>query len=284
MSGNMEGDIVALDDLHLNVIVGVNPGERVTRQPVVFSLQMFCNLSQAGVSDDVAHTVNYASVAKLIQRFCDRCHAFTIEALASGVVREILLSTVAGRLRAITLTVRKPAALKCKAIPSVTITRTKIWAESLLLNKISQTDCIVIEEPTTEVATTPENVYLALGSNLGHRVRNITTAIDVLQRPAVDLLTESVSTEMPYLRLLATSHLYETPPAYVLHQPAFLNCVVKVSEFTYAVVDFVESLVVCSSTGSHQSDTYILVITPKTGRRFCWSHANISVWAAHRGC
>jgi FolB domain-containing protein len=82
----MDADNIALDDLHLDVVVGVNPGERIKKQPVVFSLKLHCDLRQAGDSDDVAHTVNYASVAKLIQRFCDRCHAFTLEALASGCV------------------------------------------------------------------------------------------------------------------------------------------------------------------------------------------------------
>lgn len=53
-------------------------------------------------------------------------------------------------------------------------------------------------------------VYLALGSNLGNRAANIHMAFDALQ---------SVG------EFVDTAFLYETPPAYVVDQPPFLNTV-----------------------------------------------------------
>ena len=55
--------------------------------------------------------------------------------------------------------------------------------------------------------------YIALGSNLGDRAAHIHAALD-------DLAT--------YARVEATSFLYDTPPAYVLDQPRFLNAACKV--------------------------------------------------------
>jgi 2-amino-4-hydroxy-6-hydroxymethyldihydropteridine diphosphokinase len=55
-------------------------------------------------------------------------------------------------------------------------------------------------------------VYLALGTNLGHREDNLKQALKELP-PEVEILT--------------TSRLYETAPAYVLDQPAFLNIALK---------------------------------------------------------
>jgi 2-amino-4-hydroxy-6-hydroxymethyldihydropteridine diphosphokinase len=55
-------------------------------------------------------------------------------------------------------------------------------------------------------------VYLALGTNLGDRTNNLK---DALRR-----LTDKVN-------ITAVSRLYETAPAYVLDQPAFLNMAVK---------------------------------------------------------
>jgi 2-amino-4-hydroxy-6-hydroxymethyldihydropteridine diphosphokinase len=55
-------------------------------------------------------------------------------------------------------------------------------------------------------------VYLALGTNLGDRQGNLTQALQ--------LLTEKVN-------VTAISRLYETAPAYVTEQPAFLNLAVK---------------------------------------------------------
>ncbi|MBI1879591.1 MAG: 2-amino-4-hydroxy-6-hydroxymethyldihydropteridine diphosphokinase [Chloroflexi bacterium] len=55
-------------------------------------------------------------------------------------------------------------------------------------------------------------VYLALGTNLGDRQNNL--------KKALQLLTGKVN-------IAAISRLYETAPAYVLDQPAFLNMAVK---------------------------------------------------------
>lgn len=63
----------------------------------------------------------------------------------------------------------------------------------------------------TEIQTT-HPVYLALGTNLGQRQENLKQAIKRLA---------------PNVTVLATSKLYETAPAYVIDQPAFLNMAVK---------------------------------------------------------
>ena len=55
-------------------------------------------------------------------------------------------------------------------------------------------------------------VYLALGTNLGDRLANLTSAIQALP---------------PTLQPLAASRVYETPPWGYLDQPAFLNQVVQ---------------------------------------------------------
>lgn len=55
-------------------------------------------------------------------------------------------------------------------------------------------------------------IYLALGTNLGDRRSNL--------KEALQLLTDKVN-------IAAISQLYETAPAYVLNQPAFLNMAVK---------------------------------------------------------
>lgn len=219
----VDGDVIEIEDLRLNVIVGVNESERLHVQPVILAVRMLCDLHEAGASDDVAFTVNYASVSKLIQRFCERCHAFTLEALAAGIAREVLLSPLTGRLTAVTITVRKPEALKSKAVPSVTITRSRAWAESPTVHRLPG----VLMIPEARKPSGDDDVYLALGSNLGQRARNISAAITHLTRPAEGLQTEPPG-QRPFLVVLATSHLYETPPAYVLHQPAFLNCAIRV--------------------------------------------------------
>lgn len=58
--------------------------------------------------------------------------------------------------------------------------------------------------------------YIAIGSNLGARSRNISLAIEKLRAIG---------------NIRNVSFLYETPPAYLTDQPAFLNCVVSIENF-----------------------------------------------------
>ncbi len=55
-------------------------------------------------------------------------------------------------------------------------------------------------------------VYLALGSNLGDRPANLRAAVDALP---------------PYVRILARSPIYKTPPWGLTDQPAFLNMALR---------------------------------------------------------
>jgi 2-amino-4-hydroxy-6-hydroxymethyldihydropteridine diphosphokinase len=55
-------------------------------------------------------------------------------------------------------------------------------------------------------------IYLALGSNLGDRRANLSTAVERLRERVM---------------IIALSSLYETEPAYVTDQPRFLNAVLR---------------------------------------------------------
>jgi 2-amino-4-hydroxy-6-hydroxymethyldihydropteridine diphosphokinase len=55
-------------------------------------------------------------------------------------------------------------------------------------------------------------VYLALGTNIGEREANLKEAVRMLP---------------PQVKVLSVSRLYETAPAYVLDQSAFLNMALK---------------------------------------------------------
>ena len=60
----------------------------------------------------------------------------------------------------------------------------------------------------------PHVAYLALGSNLGDRAAHIQRGLRAIA---------------PFATVEATSFLYETPPAYMLDQPKFLNAVCRVT-------------------------------------------------------
>ena len=80
-----------------------------------------------------------------------------------------------------------------------------------------------------EKLRSPVTIYVALGSNLGDRLENLTCA--------VELLSEKVSDIQP-------SSIYETPPWGVLDQPRFLNQVVRgMTTLTpHQLLDFLKSI------------------------------------------
>lgn len=62
---------------------------------------------------------------------------------------------------------------------------------------------------TSSVAS-HSNVLLALGSNIGRSSLTLSRAVQSLR-------------SLPNTTLVSTSHLYNTPPAYVMDQPSFMN-------------------------------------------------------------
>jgi 2-amino-4-hydroxy-6-hydroxymethyldihydropteridine diphosphokinase len=72
-------------------------------------------------------------------------------------------------------------------------------------------------------------IYLSLGSNLGDRLVNLSTAISSLS---------------PSIKLLAQSSVYDTAPWGYVDQPTFLNLVVKASTTLdpYEVLRFIKGI------------------------------------------
>lgn len=58
--------------------------------------------------------------------------------------------------------------------------------------------------------TTAHDAYIALGSNLGDREKNLRRALDLIDA-------------QPQIRLITTSAFYETAPRFVEDQPHFIN-------------------------------------------------------------
>ncbi len=119
----------------------------------------------------------------------------------------------------------KPCALSLARCPSVEIHRTKeffINQEKLLLEQINNEGERKKEvkeksqkpQPERKSAGKDHTAFIALGSNLGQRDQNIGNALKLMRQ---------------FCDIVSTSALYQTPPAYVIDQPAFLNAACKVT-------------------------------------------------------
>ena len=119
-------DRIEIRGLRLLGTHGVLPEERTRPQPFEVDADLVVSMVEAGASDDLADTVDYAGVVERISAVVGGVKSFLLlEALAAAVADEVLEAD--RRVRAVTLSVRKlqpplPADL---STVGVTITRSR---------------------------------------------------------------------------------------------------------------------------------------------------------------
>jgi len=97
---------ILVDDLRLDVFIGVHEHEKQARQQVSITLHMFVRDDAATArSDDLADHVSYADViARLKERASSRRHTQLVETLAEEAAD---LALVDGRVESVVVDVRK---------------------------------------------------------------------------------------------------------------------------------------------------------------------------------
>ena len=83
-------DIVYLNDLRIDTVVGIYEWERRTRQTVILDIEMGADISKAAETDDISHTIDYKAVAKRLFSFVGESEFELVEKLAEGVATILL--------------------------------------------------------------------------------------------------------------------------------------------------------------------------------------------------
>jgi dihydroneopterin aldolase len=84
-------DIIFLNELKIDTVIGIWEWERKIRQTVVIDLEMSADIRKAAKTDSVADTLNYKQVAKRIQQFVGESSFQLVETLAekiAGIIRD----------------------------------------------------------------------------------------------------------------------------------------------------------------------------------------------------
>ncbi|KAI8869170.1 Dihydropteroate synthase [Ramicandelaber brevisporus] len=231
-----EDDLVIIKGLRLSTIVGVNVWERHETQVVILDLTIHCKFTLSELKGDhVAPEHNFRTIVRHITDTVESSKFKTIEALAICVARTAIVSCGVGK---ISVNVHKPSALLFAAAAGVEITRTRndfdqsVASESLnssgvipeIIQLVAAPTMALSAQPSPSPAATPASpippsivsgistVYIAIGTNIGDRAKNIHDAIRMLGAHG---------------RVVDTSFLYTTKPMYVVDQPEFLNGVLQ---------------------------------------------------------
>lgn len=83
-------DIVYLNDLRIETIIGIFDWERRVKQTVSLDLEMAADISKAAGSDDIKDALDYKAVAKRVISFVEASEFQLVETLAERIAAIIL--------------------------------------------------------------------------------------------------------------------------------------------------------------------------------------------------
>ena len=99
-------DQILLEGMRFYAYHGVNPEERALGQRFTVDVVLAVDLRRAGQSDDLADTVSYSAVYKLVRQIMEGEPRNLIEAVAEAIAAEILRNFPP--VQGVSVTVRKP--------------------------------------------------------------------------------------------------------------------------------------------------------------------------------
>ncbi len=145
-------DKIVIKDLEIFAYHGVLPEEKAKGQTFVLTAELFCDLREAGLTDNLDKTVNYAQVCEDIYRVMTGDKFDLIEAVAENIADTILL--------------------KYELIKKVRIMVSKPEAP---IDMDFDTVCV-------DITRKKHIAYLGIGSNLGDKESYLDYAVDQLNK------------------------------------------------------------------------------------------------------
>ncbi len=102
-------DIVFIEDLRIDAVIGIYDWERRVRQTLAFDIEMAFDNTAPAASDDIAHTLNYKDVSKRLIDYVGASSFGLVETLAEQIA-DIIRSEFGAAW--VQVTVHKPAAVR----------------------------------------------------------------------------------------------------------------------------------------------------------------------------
>ena len=102
-------DIVFINDLRIETIIGIYDWERKVKQAISLDLEMGADIRKSAETDAIEDTLNYKAVAKRLMAFVSESEYQLVETLAEKIT-EIVLTEF--NVPWVKLTVHKPGAVR----------------------------------------------------------------------------------------------------------------------------------------------------------------------------
>ncbi len=223
---NVQLDAVVVEGIRAMGNHGVLAAEKEADQLFLADVVVHVDTRSAARTDDLAKSVNYATVADIAARILADDPAELIEAVADRIALDVLkLDNVA----AVDVTVHKPQAPLTVEFADVSITIRRdivqgdLWSDLRIGSAAGLADDPrspgAVGEPKDELDSRPQQpvpVLLAIGGNVGDSEYTLARAIYDLDR-------------VPGIEIVRNSPLVVTKPVGGPEQPDFFNAVVRIN-------------------------------------------------------
>lgn len=83
-------DIIYLNDLRIDTVIGIYDWERRVRQTIVLDIEMAADIKKSAETENIEDTLNYKAVAKRIISFVSESEFQLVETLAEKISKIIL--------------------------------------------------------------------------------------------------------------------------------------------------------------------------------------------------
>lgn len=130
-------DLVFVRELSCKAVTGVDAWKRPQRQPVSISIWLHTDVSKAGTSDHLTHSLNYDVISRNVTNMVETGTFKSLEQIASKVAEAVLANRDTNGGQWTTVHVKKPRALLRADCAEIVISRIKV-DDSIRLAKGSQ--------------------------------------------------------------------------------------------------------------------------------------------------
>jgi dihydroneopterin aldolase len=83
-------DIIYLNDLRIDTVIGIYDWERRTKQTIILDIELGTDIARAALTDQIEDTLNYKEVAKRVIAFVEESRFELVETLAEKIIGIIL--------------------------------------------------------------------------------------------------------------------------------------------------------------------------------------------------
>ena len=118
----MSKDKIIIKDLLVQGVIGVDDKEREKAQDILINIEVLVDLTEAGNSDSIEHSIDYHALSKKVITYVKNAQHHTVEGLATALASLCLGERHAQKVR---VRVEKPQAIPSAQSAGVEIERSQ---------------------------------------------------------------------------------------------------------------------------------------------------------------